>query len=122
MAPLPSTSTLRIQSNLGISHALHHLHEGVEKEYCVVGARRRFRMPLHRENWFALVFYAFNRLVVSVQEPALQRRFFKTIHVNGVTVILRGYVTPVGLQVQSRLVLRAMTKLHLVGVSAHRQH
>src|SRR3972149_10922630 len=99
MAPLPSTSTLRIHSNFGILGSLHHLCESVEEEFGVVGSRRCFRMPLHCENGFGFVLDAFDGFVVGVYEPRLQRYSAKTFCVDGVAVVLRGDVTTVSCQV-----------------------
>ena len=75
-------------------------------------------MPLHRKDGLGFVFYAFDALVVGVHEPTFQRRFFKTIYVNSVSVILCGDITAIRLQVECGLVLAAMSVFQLVSVSA----
>ncbi len=68
-------------------------------------------MPLHSKRWPSFVSYAFNGFVVGIYEPAIQRSLREAVHVYGIAVILRGDVAAVGLQIQSWLVLAAVTKL-----------
>ena len=67
---------------------LHQLYKTVKQIGAVLGTGRALRMILHTEYTVGSALHALHRVVQKVDVGALQGRFFQTVGIHGVGMIL----------------------------------